>query len=178
MWSAVCWYDAAHARLRRRRSRAQPARPPPFNLFAPQTRYDVALVLRRPRQPLLRKLLLERSALPSAFCERLGRGWYPPWIDEPAPTDATLCCTHRVVNPRNGDVCHSFFNVSTESERERCTAIAAGTALSARKPERPAAKAAAMLKTLKEHVGRNVGGVTQSLVNYHRKPYLERGRGA
>lgn len=75
--------------------------------------YDVAMVLRRPRQPLMRQLLLERTALPSSFCQRLTQGWYPRWIDEPPPLVEDLCCSHRVGDPRQGHVCHSFFNCTS-----------------------------------------------------------------
>ena len=45
-------------------------------------------------------------------------------------------------------------------------------------PTLPLTQAAAMLKTLKDSVGRNVGGVTQSLVNYHRKQVNPRYHGS
>jgi len=79
--------------------------------------YDVALIHRRPRNTLFRKRLLEQTGLPSSFCNRLQKGWYPSWIDRPSPAIDDLCCTHEVKNPRNGDVCHSFFNCSTSPAR-------------------------------------------------------------
>ena len=38
--------------------------------------YDVALILRQPKQPALRRALLQQAALPEAFCRRLRDGWY------------------------------------------------------------------------------------------------------
>ena len=71
--------------------------------------YDVALIHRTPKSPKFRKLLLQSASLPPNFCKSVEKDhWYPHWIDRPPPTE--LCCTHTVLNPRNGDVCHSFKN--------------------------------------------------------------------
>jgi len=69
--------------------------------------YDVALVLRKPRVAELRRNLLEATSLPPHFCDSV-RANYPQWIDRPQPSDADLCCTHKVGDPRQGHVCHSF----------------------------------------------------------------------
>jgi len=69
--------------------------------------YDVALILRQPKQPALRRALLQQAALPEAFCRRLRDGWYPAWIDEPWPT-RNLCCAHPVARPQHGEVCMVF----------------------------------------------------------------------
>ena len=68
--------------------------------------YDVALILREPRNPQLRSALLERSALPTHFCRTLKSGWYPTWIDEKQPPN--LCCAHEVQFPERGEVCHTL----------------------------------------------------------------------
>ena len=73
--------------------------------------YDVALVHRKPRSPQFRTHLLQASSLPTSFCKQLSGGWFPKWIDNPPPEK--LCCTHRVRNPRNGDVCHAFQDCRT-----------------------------------------------------------------
>jgi len=66
--------------------------------------YDVLLVLRKPLEPQLRQLLLERTSLPPRFCRQLSDGWYPTWVD--APTPERLCCS--VQNLKQTDVCGTF----------------------------------------------------------------------
>ena len=75
--------------------------------------YDVALIHRAPKSPTFRKLLLESTALPTKYCETLERDrFYPTWIDRPPPKTTDLCCTHAVLEPQRGQVCHSFRNCS------------------------------------------------------------------
>ena len=69
--------------------------------------YDIALVHRNPRSATFRQQLLSRAALPTKFCETLEKDrWYPSWIDKPPPKE--LCCTHAVLEPERGNVCHTF----------------------------------------------------------------------
>ena len=76
--------------------------------------YDVAMIHRTPRSKTFRKLLLNSAGLPTKFCDALERDrWYPKWIDEPPPSQ--LCCTHAVLEPQRGQVCHTFKNCSAAS---------------------------------------------------------------
>ncbi len=79
--------------------------------------YDVALILREPREPRLRSLLLEQCALPDPFCRRLREGWYPEWMDAPWPT-TNLCCAHTIARPQHGEVCHTF-RLCKDSPKQR-----------------------------------------------------------
>eukprot|EP00965_Chrysotila_dentata_P220442 6191776-Pleurochrysis_carterae.AAC.3 len=67
--------------------------------------YDVALVLRE--SPLYAPLV-SQCRLPRHFCERLEHGWYPAWVNAPAPQAETLACTHPIRHPERGEVCTSF----------------------------------------------------------------------
>ena len=73
--------------------------------------YDVALVLRQPHSPTLRRNLLRAGALPDNFCKQLDNGWYPRWIDSAPPEN--LCCSHPILRPDRGEVCHTFHDCSS-----------------------------------------------------------------
>jgi FkbM family methyltransferase len=61
--------------------------------------YDVAFVHRS--SPIFEALVTRHAALPARYCRRFALGWYPGWIDQPAPKRLE-CKTKLAKQIRNG----------------------------------------------------------------------------